>query len=163
MKIRHTGRKEKIILQMTPMIDIVFQMLVFFVMTFKIILPEGDFNIRMPSPSNQVKAQPSETPTLRIVIRAAEDGSLARLQIGDISFGNDRDAFLRLRAYIRDLVGDTDAGEEQIDQEVELECDYELRYDYVIRTIEAISGYIENGQQQRLIERIKFAPLKKQQ
>ena len=163
MKIRHTGREDKITLQMTPMIDIVFQMLVFFVMTFKIILPEGDFNIRMPSPSNQVQARPSETPTLRIVIRAAEDGSLARLQIGEISFGNDRDAFLRLRAYIRDLVGEAAASDEPIDQEVELECDYQLRYDYVIRTIEAISGYIENGQQQRLIERIKVAPLKKQQ
>ena len=160
MKIRHTGREDKIALQMTPMIDIVFQLLVFFVMTFKIVLPEGDFNIRMPSPSNQVNAQPSETPTLRIVIRANEDGSLARLQIGEISFGNDRDAFLRLRSYVRDLVGDAASGGD-LDQEVELECDYQLRYDYVIRTIEAISGYIENGQPQRLIERIKFAPLKK--
>ena len=54
MKIRHTGREDKIQLQMTPMIDIVFQLLVFFIMTFKIILHEGDFNILMPlAPSSE--------------------------------------------------------------------------------------------------------------
>ena len=30
-------------LEMTPMIDIVFQLLVFFIMTFKIVSQEGDF------------------------------------------------------------------------------------------------------------------------
>ena len=50
MKFRHAvaGGDEKIELQMVPMIDIVFQMLIFFVMTFKIAVPEGDFNITMP-------------------------------------------------------------------------------------------------------------------
>ncbi|MEC9149539.1 MAG: biopolymer transporter ExbD, partial [Planctomycetota bacterium] len=38
MKIRKIGTaEEKIELQMTPMIDIVFQLLVFFVMTFKVV------------------------------------------------------------------------------------------------------------------------------
>ncbi len=33
---------------MTPMIDVVFQLLIFFMLTLKIIAPEGDFNINMP-------------------------------------------------------------------------------------------------------------------
>ena len=33
---------------MTPMIDIVFQLLTFFIMTLKIATQEGDFNIKMP-------------------------------------------------------------------------------------------------------------------
>ncbi len=49
MKIRNTHRPEKIELQMTPMIDIVFQLLIFFIMTFKIVEVEGDFNIKMPA------------------------------------------------------------------------------------------------------------------
>ena len=50
MRIRHgTTTLDKIELQMTPMIDIVFQLNMFFLFTFKIVLPEGDFNIRMPS------------------------------------------------------------------------------------------------------------------
>ena len=50
MKIRHTtgSGDRRIQLQMTPMIDIVFQLLVFFIMTFKIVAQEGDFNIKMP-------------------------------------------------------------------------------------------------------------------
>ena len=44
----HVGPEEKIELQMTPMIDIVFQLLVFFIMTFKIVAQEGDFNVKMP-------------------------------------------------------------------------------------------------------------------
>ena len=50
MRVRNVQRRagEEIELQMTPMIDIVFQLLIFFIMTFKIIAPEGDFNIKMP-------------------------------------------------------------------------------------------------------------------
>ena len=48
MKFRHPIAYEKIELQMTPMIDIVFLLLIFFVMTFKIVAAEGDFNIKMP-------------------------------------------------------------------------------------------------------------------
>ena len=50
MRFRRAGKigQEKITLQMAPMIDVVFQLLVFFIMTFKIVTLEGDFNIRMP-------------------------------------------------------------------------------------------------------------------
>ena len=33
---------------MTPMIDVVFQLLIFFMCTLKVIEPEGDFDISMP-------------------------------------------------------------------------------------------------------------------
>ena len=45
---RPHDRGQKVELQMTPMIDIVFQLLIFFIITFKIVAPEGDFNIKMP-------------------------------------------------------------------------------------------------------------------
>ena len=49
MKIRGTEREgADTRLSMTPMIDIVFQLLVFFVMTYKVTVMEGDFNIKMP-------------------------------------------------------------------------------------------------------------------
>ena len=43
-----TSEPEELKLNMTAMIDIVFQLLVFFVMTFKVVAMEGDFNIKMP-------------------------------------------------------------------------------------------------------------------
>ncbi len=50
MRIRKTGSGlgDKIELQMTPMIDVVFQLLIFFMFTFKIATQEGDFNVKMP-------------------------------------------------------------------------------------------------------------------
>ena len=66
MKIRHTtgSGQDKIELQMTPMIDIVFQLLIFFIMTFKIVSMEGDFNIKMPqaSPSTVQTIEPDFPP-----------------------------------------------------------------------------------------------------
>jgi len=158
MKIRHTGREDKIELQMTPMIDIVFLLLIFFIMTFKIVLPEGDFNIRMPSPASNVTAQPSETPTLMLRIKADPNGKLAGLQLDNQPFGNGPQAFVQLHAYIRSLIADEGGPGSADDQEIELDCDYNLDYGYVVKAITAITGYVENGQQHKLIERIKFSP-----
>ena len=68
---------EKIELQMTPMIDIVFQLLVFFIMTFKIVAQEGDFNIKMPLAAQQ-QGMPEESPilTMHVRLRADADGRL---------------------------------------------------------------------------------------
>ena len=49
--------------------------------------------------------------------------------------------------------------------EVELECDYHLRYEYVMDAITAVSGYIDrtpDGQAQivELVKKIKFSPPK---
>ena len=37
---------------MTPMIDMVFQLLIFFILTLNIVDPEGDFNLRLPKPGS---------------------------------------------------------------------------------------------------------------
>ena len=78
MKFRHTDHRDKIELQMTAMIDVVFQLLIFFVMTFKIVLPEGDFNIRMPlAAESRPPSEPDETPTLNLRLRSnGDDGTL---------------------------------------------------------------------------------------
>ncbi|QDU88208.1 Biopolymer transport protein ExbD/TolR [Pirellulimonas nuda] len=161
MKIRHADREEKIELQMTPMIDIVFQLLVFFIMTFKIILPEGDFNIRMPLAANQTSAMPEETPTLKVRMTANEDGSLKSVSLGERSFGAGPGAFQSVHQQIRETVGDAGGPGTASDQEVEIDADYDLHYEYVIRAIDAVSGYIENGERHALVEKIRFAPPKK--
>ena len=48
ISIKKRGLPDKIPLDMTPMIDVVFQLLTFFCMTLKIAAMEGDFNIKMP-------------------------------------------------------------------------------------------------------------------
>lgn len=158
MKIRNADHQEKIELNMTSMIDIVFQLLIFFIMTFKIVLPEGDFNIRMPLPTEQQTPQPpSETPTLNLRIRANDDGSLAGVSLGDRSFGNDADAFAQLHTYFRETINDAAGPGTANDQEVEIDADYNLSYAHTMRAITALSGYFENGQRHTLIEKLRFA------
>lgn len=158
MRIRNVGREDKIELQMTPMIDIVFQLLIFFIMTFKIVLAEGDFNIRMPSASASAQQEPVDSPTLQVKLKANADGSLARISIEGTSLAS----FDELQQIIiRRVQSSGGPSAEGSDLEVEIDADYHLKYDYVIQAITAISGYVENRQQHRLIERIKFAPLDK--
>jgi biopolymer transport protein ExbD len=48
MKMRK-NTEAKVEQNMTAMIDVVFQLLTFFVMSFKVAAMEGDFNIKMPA------------------------------------------------------------------------------------------------------------------
>ena len=161
MKIRHTGHRDRIDLQMTPMIDIVFQLLVFFIMTFKIVLPEGDFNIRMPLPADDTPTPAPELPTLNLRMAAGDDGRLATLSLGTRVFDGE-DRFAKLHATIRGMIDDSGGPGTAEDQEVEIDADYDLRYDYVMRAITALSGYLENGQRHQLIEKIRLTPPKEQ-
>ncbi len=161
MRVRGSGSKnEKIELQMTPMIDIVFQLLVFFIMTFKIILPEGDFNIKMPlAAPSQGAPDPNQLPPMKIRLKANSSGELASIQMNDRKM----DSFSSLHNHLISVVGD-ERGPGSIAQEaeVELDCDYNLRYEYVIAAVSAVSGYLsDDGHIVKLIERIKFAPQRK--
>jgi biopolymer transport protein ExbD len=82
MKVRRTGGgeglPEKIDIPMTPMIDMVFQLLVFFIMNFKVVEMEGDFNVKMPLAGNVVASNdPNLLQDMRLTLTADEDGNLA--------------------------------------------------------------------------------------
>jgi len=159
MKVRNVQRhgEEEIELQMTPMIDIVFQLLIFFIMTFKIVTPEGDFNIKMPlaAPSEGLPDD-NQLPPIKVRMRADAAGRLANIQMGQRGLGTD---FRLLHAQIREIVGDdTGPGSIAATTEVELDCDYNLKFKNVVDAITAISGYIDNGRVIKVIEKIKFAP-----
>ena len=160
MKIRHHEHREQLSLQMTPMIDIVFQLMVFFVFTFKIALPEGDFSIRMPSAEKSTASTPSESPLLKVRLRANADGQLAAVQLGDVAFEGNA-PFYQLQSQIRNLIGDA-AGPGSSDQEVEIDADFNLKYRYAMNAITAVTGYVDdNGEQHKLVERVRFSPLTK--
>ncbi len=162
MRFRHGySTLDKIEMQMTPMIDIVFQLNIFFLFTFKIVLPEGDFNIRMPSAAAARTMDISESIPTPLVMKADEEGRLTDMRLGGRSFGNAPDAFLRLHQQIRGMVNDAGGPGTATELEIELDCDYNLNYEHVMRAITAITGYIENGQPHKLIERVKFTPPKK--
>lgn len=158
MRVRNVrGTGEEVELQMTPMIDIVFQLLIFFIMTFKIASPEGDFNIKMPlaAPSQGIP-EPDQLPPIKVRLTARSSGALNRIKFGNRGLGRD---FGRLRSAMIDMLGDEPGPSVLENTEVELDCDYRLRYEYVIEAITAVSGYVdEDGRIIKLVEKIKFAP-----
>lgn len=162
MRIRHgTKALDKIELQMTPMIDIVFQLNIFFLLTFKIVLPEGDFNIHMPSEAAARAVEMSEALPMTLVMKADPDGRLAELRLAGRSFGNAPDAFAQLRQQIRRAVDGAGGPGKASELEVEIDADYELNYQFVMDAITHVTGYIdESGQPQDLIKRVKFTPPK---
>jgi hypothetical protein len=165
MKVRNVKKQsDKIELQMTPMIDIVFQLLVFFIMTFKIVAAEGDFNIKMPiGAPREGLPDPNQLPPMKLRLRAdPKSGQLIKMQLNQRGF--ERGDWGALRGYIIGVLGD-ERGPMSIQDsaEVELDCDYNLRYEHVIDAITAVSGYRDdNDKIVKLVEKIKFSPPKKE-
>lgn len=159
MKIRHASQEEEASgLQMTSMIDVVFLLLIFFLLTFKIVAPEGDFSVKMPAQAAaRGTPDPSAIPPIKIRIAATQTGRIAGIRFADVPVQNLAD----LRTKIRSVVGDAPGPGALESTEVEFDCDYNLRYEYVIQAITAVSGYIDGGRVVKLVEKIKFTPPRK--
>ena len=157
MKIRNKQEGVKNELQMTSMIDIVFLLLVFFIMTFKIVEQEGDFNVRMPLANNKQQNQSTDLDIpLKLRMEADSNGGLRRIRLNELDLGTD---FGRLREEVIKLVGSTGGpSEDDEGQEVEIDVDYNLRYEYTIQAITSVTGEKRDKDTIKLIEKIKFAP-----
>ncbi|MEX0978218.1 MAG: biopolymer transporter ExbD [Pirellulales bacterium] len=159
MKLRNTASQmvNKVEMQMTPMIDIVFQLLIFFLFSFKIVAQEGDFNIRMPVAGPVSTAIDTQLP-IKVRLTSDPEGNLTGIQMADRKLPN----FAALREQVISIVG-KDAGPDVADKtEAEIDFDFNLKYRYVIAAVTAMSGYVSpDGHILKLIQKIKFAPPKK--
>ncbi len=167
MKVRNIDRcdEDKIELQMTAMIDIVFLLLVFFIMTFKIVAPEGDFNIKMPRETTVPPQQDDPPIPITIALKADANGTLTQAVIGGrvIDGNTNEKLFGNMRALVRNQVGDVGGpGASSSEAEVEFDCDYNLKFKFVIDAITAVSGYVrEDGTVIKIIEKIRFSKSRK--
>ena len=153
-----TSDPDEIKLNMTAMIDIVFQLLVFFIMTFKVVAMEGDFNIRMPLATTDAESIEEELPDLIMVkLRAGDNGGIAGIIVDDNDPFVSEDWFAELTDYVeKQIAGDGNA-ESGSTTEVEFDIDYGLKYGYTVKAIESVSGRINpDGTVKKLIEKIKF-------
>ncbi len=154
-------------LQMTSMIDVVFLLLAFFVITYKTPEVEGDFNIRMP-----VDAQSQSTPQLddlapvTVALTSTSTGELSGIRFGEAKVKD----MAALRAAVFQYVNMSEASYQEAlaggdvpefrdDLEIELDCDSQLRYRYAIQAITAVTGYL-NGDDQivKMVDKVKFTP-----
>lgn len=158
MKFRHTtsNQPQRVELQMTPMIDVVFQLLAFFIMTLKIVTLEGDFNIKMPAAAREGPTNAPDLPPMVVRLVADDAGDLAGLALEGNSFGS----FADLNRRIIEIVGnDRGPGSIAESAEIEIDADYHLKYQHTVEAITAVSGYVTpDGHVVKLIEKIKFRP-----
>ena len=164
MKIRGGHERDGVKLDMTSMIDIVFQLLVFFVMTFRVTALEGDFNINMPMASSETPEIDFEDPLDNLIsIRLVErpDHTLQEIQVNYkqefTSHMNDNGlACEALRQQIRGIVEQNGDPSESEEPEVEFDIDPDLYYGETIRAIEHVSARKEGRLIIPLVEKIKF-------
>ena len=155
---------EEIKLNMTSMIDIVFQLLVFFIMTFKVVVQEGDYNIRMPIAAVSNDSMEDEQPELiTVLLRAGDTGSISTIEVDDqtevktLAGDNLTELYGQLNNYIDAKVSAGNDPEAGVDTEVEFDIDSSLKYGYTVRAIEAVSGkQLADGNVKKLVENIKL-------
>ena len=159
MKIE-LAEPEEIKLNMTSMIDIVFQLLIFFILTFRVVAMEGDFSIRMPLASSNADTIDTVVTQIDVQLKAGPNGNISSITVDGRDTFTDPDPtvmFQQLTEYVElKLAGDFDpAADSEI--EVEFDIDYALRYKYTVMGIEAVSGRkMPDGSVRKLIEKIKF-------
>jgi biopolymer transport protein ExbD len=159
---KYKAPPEKIEANMSAMIDVVFQLLIFFMLTLKLVEPEGDFSINMPAQGAPSQTNDQIIPDIKVKLQANPDGSLAGLFLGGRNLGNGPQSFTQLNSEILKLIGKP-GGEMAKEMEVEIDADYHLHFSNVINAVGACTGRVDKKTKKvvKYIEKIKFAPPKK--
>lgn len=160
---REISKPDEIKLNMTAMIDIVFQLLVFFILTFKVVAMEGDFNIKMPLASESADTLDEELPDLITVrLLAGENGNIASIIVDDNENLTEATMYQDLTRIVEQRLAGEGDPESESETEVEFEIAYNLKYSYTVKAIEAVSGRIQqDGTVKKLVQKVKFKDTKK--
>jgi biopolymer transport protein ExbD len=133
---------------MTPTLDIIFQLLIFFILTFKPVTEEGQFGVNLAHlpvggaavPTVVPGEDESDTsmdvglnPPFRIRLVADSNGNLAK---GGVFFGEERR--LPSLEYLNFELRNTTQGLAE-DFEVVIEADPRLRWEFLVQAVNAIS------------------------
>lgn len=155
---RSTG-PAKVEIPMAPMIDVIFQLLIFFLLNLRIVAPEGNYNLNMPVAGPRAISTEQNLPEIKVGLRSDREGNLIQLTFGSKDLGNDDVAFERLNNEILSIVG-RPGNPLTKEVEVEIDADFETQYKYVVQAISKCTGRYDadNKQIARYIEKIKFAP-----
>jgi biopolymer transport protein ExbD len=159
-KRRDIKAPDKIDINMTPMIDVVFQLMAFFLMTFKVASVEGDFNMKLPKDERSAGPANTQVEMIDVVMRATPNGDLAFVGVAGLPpFGGAQGGgFLKLTEYVARKVNQAKAAG-QDEPEIQIDADDLLRYENIISAVSAVSSHYDaNGQVAPLAKKVKFKP-----
>lgn len=148
-------------LNMTAMIDVVFQLLVFFILTFKIVALEGDFNVKMPLASNEPPSESLQLSTvISVKLNSGENGNIAGIDVSDglqSQSLTSETMFSELTDFVETALAANADPSTAEDIEVEFDIDYPLKYQFTVKAIGAVSGKVlPDDSVKTLVEKIKF-------
>ena len=155
----HSTSPDRVQVPMVPMIDVIFQLLVFFLLNLRIVAPEGNFNLNMPASAPTLVTNQHAPHEIKVGLRSDRDGNLTQLILDSKELGNDDIAFERLNKEILAIIG-RPGNPLAKDIEVEIDADFETQYKYVVQAIAKCTGRYDPSTKQiaRYIEKIKFSP-----
>ncbi len=161
MRFRNRRKADNTAADMTPMIDVVFQLLAFFVMTFKITALEADFNVKMPLSSSAVSPIDEVLPTIiQVNLRAGTERNISGIDVDTGSASQTftgETMFQQLTTFVESTLAEEGDPSTSGGVEVEFSIDPELRYVWTVQAMESVSGKkLPDGKVQRLVEKIKF-------
>jgi len=140
MRIRNASQREvpRPRLQMASMIDVVFLLLIFFVMTFHVTALEGEFRIASAGARKRSTAPPDVRKTvLRVRLTADQTGSLVEVRLD----GRNLRDLQALRSAVNTIVDRGSAlGGGRNEFAIQLHADQRLRYQCTIDAMTAIRG-----------------------
>jgi biopolymer transport protein ExbD len=137
-------------LDMTPMIDIVFQLLVFFAMTLKVASLEGDLAMLPPAREGQSQSPPL-VPPIVVALRADEQGGLRAVELN----GRAVASIAALQGEVERAIGGDPALAAVA--EARLACDEHLAYEHTIAAVTALTGKrLASGEIQPLIGKVRL-------
>jgi biopolymer transport protein ExbD len=161
MRFLRKHADEKLAMNMTPMIDVCFQLIIFFMLSLRLFSAEGDFNIKMPlAAPKEGPPDNVQTPPLKVRLRSDAKGNLTGIIMGRRKITGFKD----LQNHIRDVARlDRGPAGGAGGLEVEIDCDYNLRYEYVVKVLTSVTAYVSDDRHTivRLAEKIRFSPPRK--
>lgn len=149
MKIRGHRGESKVALEMTPMIDVVFQLLIFFMFSFKIVAVEGEFSVNMPKMQGSAAGPTDPTDVLPEVtvqlVPKEGTGELGAIVVND---ENSVGSIPELAGLFAALTNNDQAIAEET--ELKIVAPSALHYEHVMAVINAAAG--------SNIQKVKFTP-----
>ena len=156
MSRRRSESIARVDLQMTPLIDVVFQLLAFFLMSFRIAAPEGDFALKLPREfPGEGGVQRFEV--LRLHLAAEPNGDLRHVQFEANEPLSGPAPFAVVHREVVRLVNVCRAAGLN-EPEIVIDADDGLRYEHLLAAVSAVSSETgADGEIVPLVKRVRFA------